>query len=424
MQLFKAFLFVFFIFSLSHDMRAGFAQLPYQQRAIFGQTKFVQPRQSNRNYSIYRKVYGPLTPQEHKIIYPIDLKYSFPSCLAHGVYTKDEQKKIQEEIDQQLPNSGIKAHYISRTMYDLMIMHNLVQERRNKSQLGGLIDENECVLKEYIRRAMCMPQFVKINLNPDAQAAHYEVNRYIDELLSKRNISDPLEHDYKKILIDPKFLKMVTDYYIDNLDTKSSSWARQPLTVHAELFARFLQEEHKAEPEGKFLLYRGTNNVPDPYCPSLTPVSHSFGVSPLSGYFDVGRFGARAYDYLLYRQKGYLLPIDKASYVNGEIGSMFHIAPYLPIVSFVGAGEHFHGRSKVPSGYMNGIAHTAVTPECYRLPEKEPRTLIQRLLGYVKRGTGYRTSCEQKEIYANIFKYIENHHMPINVSQQSVGRLD
>lgn len=185
---------------------------------------------------------------------------------------------------------------------------------------------------------------------------------------------------------------------------------------------------------------------------TFKPKSLSFSNSLLAGTInDLGKTGARAYDYIGKENDsfGYIIPITIYEYLNNDvIKDAFFISPLNSLVGLLAAGEFFHSRSKVSlfhpqkswAGYISGVASDSqiissdfsLGVYAFSAPSKDWTTLaghISDLIAHrallITKGSEVTTTDEQlKESQRSASAFVQSLNKLQDGDLKDIGEID
>lgn len=353
--------------------------------------KFTKPsvspfaRQIGRAETLFYKPNGePITEKEHDILYDIKLRKQFPMSIEHGDgnVPDDEIVAMQEELDEKLP--GVKVAFIPTTLYELLSIQSIQNERIDLEgapfSYGDPGESYDSGYKE-------SKKFQKM------RQLHHMINTSMSKFLIDKKI-DLQKADcasYEGIL--KKYLGFGGDDY-------------------RKALMRIIEIECAAQKNNQFLLYRGTTQLEN------TPQGNqslSLGNSLFAGsLYDSPACAHEHYFEPQYQRYGYVVPIDKKRYIQGDLKNMFYIPPLSSIEGLVGKDEFFHARTKIMSDapvdatYADGLSGALKYPVY--------KTYVNRHITI-----SAQSPEESVRIHNDIFNYIATHRRVI-VSPQTSSR--
>ena len=354
------------------------------------------PRTVKAETIFYRENGTPITEEEHKIIYDIKLRNQFPMCVTSGSCPKDEVAAMQTELDKKV--QGVTVQFIPTTVYELFFLHfHDANEKHLYEWFSGILNKRKHGLypKSYYGKfEKSELDFEGLNKDPNIKECHRALNNYIASYLGDDNEASLIkrlishnerssDEDRKKLAEQLKASDFLHKARTDNLMQHEPSFIIKTVAL-----------ETQAHQAGNHLFYRGTAQL-DSYQENQPPTSLSFGSSWFGGVlFDRG---AMAFEHRYNKRFGYVLPICKESYMNGNMRKMFHIPPLIGLVQLTGHAEFFHPRTKIPAidvltqGFS--LQGTFYIPSYYQIDGKIPE--------------------EREQIYKEIFAFIKKNHIKV-----------
>lgn len=383
---------------------------------------------------------SPLTPDEHAIAYKIMLENQFPMSIRYGKYTQDEFDEMSQKIAPLLPTANITLQFIPTTLYQLLAL-KFIQDHfsplagplksDSDDQLfiatGGMLKSNPpTTIKTRTPHYFVVRANKILKNSPDNQNSlftkeiliplqifHLNVNNWINKTLAEKSLNTSFHANALKALNEFNFESINLTPGLRKYPIRKSIM-QQAITIEFDAFKK-----------NQFVLYRGASTL-DFERPEKNDIninrSISFGASLLGGcLFDNepadadGYRGACAYSYICCISKHpYALPIDKNSYANGPLDTMFIIPAIPTLLEILCQGEEYHPRSK--------IADIEKTISGYDDTNKENISMLQIKTNQLPRITHKKNidalTVEKKPtpprvVYSQMLQYIKEHQIPL-----------
>jgi hypothetical protein len=380
--------------------------------------------------TIFHKKDGTeITPDEHKVLYNILIKYQFPASTMFGVYVADELKAMNDAIKKELPDSGIEATFMPTTLYQLFAIYFISQNLYNLDQASSGVfkpSQNKRTPGFSIAQKITPETFATVMKDKRIIDFHRTINNYILSDLKAVHLSVPKNVDDSYAIID-KFLQfIITRYPSTTGGFFTSLFPDAQKDYRLNLIKRALEIEYKAYEADKLPIYRTSPQVDSASDAEVKEKSRygehfkgwwslSFSQSLLAG--SIADPSACALTLLFGAKNGtvcYAVFIDKKSYFNGPQKNLFFIPPCTALVDLLGSGEFFHARSKIPSLKEINLFCFQWLPEG---PLLNPLKQIYEISGCTEK---------RKEVYEGIRNFIKDNHVlltdnrPINLPKSLV----